>query len=376
MLYNEKQEDYNFINNIRVRSFRSHNDLEISPGKSSVLIVGSNGVGKTSILEAISIFSYGKGIRNAKFFEMIKKNKMAFNVDIKLQTTNEFVLEYKTSYHKENKTRKVFINDKEVAANYIRKNIPMLWIAPYTEKIFVGASTLRRNFIDRLVNIFDSEHSIRLNEYEKNLKQRSNLLKEKNYDNIWINSIENNLSKLSVSICSSRLEIVERISYYLKKPIESFPKVKLFFSDSIENDLYHYPALDIEETLHKNYSLNRNIDALIGGSKVGCHKSDLIIENIDKGLSASLCSSGEQKSLLITIILAAASAFKKYSKKSPIILLDEVFTHLDYEKKSSLLNKLTELESQIWITATEKEKFFQNNKNFCYHYLTKQSENA
>jgi DNA replication and repair protein RecF len=121
--------------------------------------------------------------------------------------------------------------------------------------------------------------------------------------------------------------------------------------------------------------LNREVDKLLGGSRVGCHKTDLIVRNTDKGLSAELCSSGEQKSLLISLVIAAATAFLEYSNKAPIILLDEVFTHLDFKKKSSLLEKLIELDSQIWITATEKEEFFQNKKNFCYHHLTKNGLN-
>ena len=100
MLDNETYEDLNYINSIRVRSFRSHDDLELFPGKSSVLIVGSNGVGKTSILEAISIFSYGKGIRDAKFYDMIKNDKDSFFVDICLNTDDDFRLDFSTSYNK------------------------------------------------------------------------------------------------------------------------------------------------------------------------------------------------------------------------------------------------------------------------------------
>ena len=115
---------------------------------------------------------------------------------------------------------------------------------------------------------------------------------------------------------------------------------------------------------------NREIDRLLGGSRVGCHKTDLMVKNLQKNFSAELCSSGEQKSILISLVLSAASAFMEYTKKSPIILLDEIFTHLDVDKKSSLLEKLVDLRSQIWITATEKEKFFRDKKNFCFHQLT------
>ena len=288
-----------------------------------------------------------------------------------MQTTKDLSLEYKTFYDKNNKLRKTYINDKEISAINSRKNIPMLWIAPYTEKIFSGAAGPRRVFLDRIVSTFDDEHSNRISGYEKNLKQRTKILKEKPQDIVWLETIEKQLSRLSVAISSSRLEVIIRLAKYLKKPINKFPEAKIFFKNSIEEKLVSTPALDLEESLSKQYRESREIDMILGGSRVGCHKSDLEVINLQKNLPALMCSSGEQKSLLISIIISTAIAFKEYTKKSPIILLDEVFTHLDLEKKESLLDELTNLESQVWITATEKERFLKNRSSFCYHYLTK-----
>ena len=246
----------------------------------------------------------------------------------------------------------------------------MLWIAPYTEKIFTGSAMLRRNFLDKLVNIFDSDHSFRLNEYDKNMKQRTKLLKDNVGDVNWLGALEKKLSELSVSICSSRLDLLDRLSKKLKSSLDKFPKLEIGFYDSLENDLIKNAAIDVEEFLREKLEVNREIDRLLGGSRVGCHKTDLMVKNLQKNLSAELCSSGEQKSILISLVLSTASAFMEYTKKSPIILLDEVFTHLDLEKKSSLLENLVDLKSQIWITATEKEKFFKDKKNFCFHHLT------
>ncbi len=370
MLKKYSKDDFNYINRLRVRSFRTHNDISLEPGNSSVLILGSNGVGKTSILEAISIFSYGKGIRSAKYYDMISKGKEGFLIDLDLYLRDNYILEYQTSYNKKNKSRKVMINNKEITTKYSRKNIPMLWIAPYTEKIFTGSAFLRRNFLDKLVNIFDNSHSVRLNEYDKILKQRTKILKDNIEDFNWIETLEKKLSELSVSICSSRLDLLDMLSKKLKSSVDKFPKLEISFYDSIENYLVKKAAIDVEELLKEKFLTNREIDRLLGGSRVGCHKTDVMVKNLQKNLSAELCSSGEQKSILISLVLSTASAFMEYTKKSPIILLDEVFTHLDAEKKSSLLEKLVDLQSQIWITATEKEQFFKNKKNFCYHYLT------
>ncbi len=364
------KEDYNYINRLRVRCFRAHTDISFEPGSASVLILGSNGVGKTSILEAISIFSYGRGIRDAKLYDMINKDKKGFLIDLDLYLRDNFILEYQTTYNKIDRSRKVMINNKEIASKHSRKTIPMLWIAPYTEKIFTGPAMLRRNFFDKLVNTFDSSHSIRLKEYDKNIKQRTKLLKDNVDDVNWLGALEKNLSELSVSICSSRLDLLDRLSKKLKRSIDKFPKLEIGFCNSLENELMKKAAIDVEEFLKEKLEVNREIDRLLGGSRVGCHKTDLMVKNLQKNFSAELCSSGEQKSILISLVLSTASAFMEYTKKSPIILLDEVFTHLDEEKKSRLLEKLVDLQSQIWITATEKEKFFKDKKNFCVHHLT------
>ena len=370
MLNKFSNEDYNYISKLRARSFRAHNDISFEPGSASVLILGSNGVGKTSILEAISIFSYGKGIRNSKFYDMINKDRKGFLINLELCLRENFTLEYQTSYNKNDNSRKVMINNKEITAKYSRQTIPMLWIAPYTEKIFTGSALLRRNFLDKLVNIFDSDHSVRLNEYDKNMKQRTKLLKDNVNDVNWLGALEKKLSELSVSISSSRLDLLDRLSKKLKSPVENFPKLEIEFYDSLENDIIKKAAIDVEESLIEKFEANREIDRLLGGSRVGCHKTDLRVKNLQKNFSAELCSSGEQKSILISLVLSTATAFMEYTKKSPIILLDEVFTHLDLKKKSSLLEKLVDLQAQIWITATEKEKFFKDKKNFCSHYLT------
>ncbi len=240
MLNKFSKEGYNYIKRLRVRSFRAHNDICFEPGNASVLILGANGVGKTSILEAISIFSYGKGIRNAKFYDMINKDKKEFLIDLDLNIKEDFILEYKTSYNKFDRSRRVIINNKEITAKHSRKTIPMLSIAPYTEKIFTGSAMLRRNFLDKLVDIFDST---RLNEYDKTMKQRTKLLKDNVDDINWLGILEKKLSELSVSICSSRLDLLDRLSKKLKSSLDKFPKLEISFYDSLENYLIKKAAM-------------------------------------------------------------------------------------------------------------------------------------
>ena len=363
----------NFINNLSIQNFRNHETLEINIKKPSVIIYGKNGVGKTSILEALSIFSNGKGLRNSKLIEMIKANEEMFCISVSIKVENNIFIELKSTYNKTEKSRKIFINGKEKKSfKKIKTSFPMLWVTPYDEKIFGGSASSRRNFIDRIVANFDQEHPSRVNEYNKLLKQRSKILKENINDEDWLNVIEDQLSKLAVTISSSRLDIVSRLAILLKDKRKGFPNLRLDFVDSIENQLLEQPALAIEKELKEKYYNARKIDVLIGGSLYGCHKTELFCFNLEKNMPADMCSSGEQKLLLISIILASAKSLKNSIKVAPIMLLDEIFTHLDAAKRSILFNQLRELGSQIWITTTETDNFLKNYDNVHYYELKRE----
>ena len=185
---------------------------------------------------------------------------------------------------------------------------------------------------------------------------------------------EDQLAKLAVTVCASRLDIVFRLSKLLEIKSKGLPKVSLKFSDSIENQLMESPALEIEDELKKKYLESRKLDFLIGGSLYGCQKTDFICHNLDKNMPAEMCSSGEQKLLLISIILASSKALKQSTKVAPIMLLDEIFTHLDSIIKSYLFNELRSLGSQIWITTAETDNFLNKYDNVYYYELKKRIE--
>ncbi|MBF95923.1 MAG: hypothetical protein CMJ13_01700 [Pelagibacterales bacterium] len=251
----------------------------------------------------------------------------------------------------------------------------MLWITPYDEKIFKGGPSSRRAFLDRIVSNFDFSHPGRINNYNKLLQQRSKVLKENNKDKDWLDAIEDQLSKLAVAICSSRLDILNRISSFLTEKISGLPTVKIDFFESIENSLLENPAIKIEEDLRVKYRESRKLDLIVGGSLHGSHKTELICHNLEKKMPAEMCSSGEQKLLLISIILSCAKALKKSIKVSPIMLLDEIFTHLDGFKKNLLFNELMSLGSQIWITTAETDNFLKKYDNVYYYELKDNPEN-
>ena len=277
---------------------------------------------------------------------------------------------WESIYNKNTKSRQIYVNGKEKKnLKQLRQGFPMLWITPYDEKIFTGSATSRRAFFDRLVANFDVSHNQRINSYNKLLQQRSKILKKSYQDISWLDAIEDQLSKLAVSICSSRLDIIERLSGFLSMKIKGFPNLRIDFSESIENNLYSEPAVRVEEKLKLKFMKSREIDSLLGGSEHGSHKTELLCFNLEKNMPADMCSSGEQKLLLVAIILSCAKALKKSFKISPIMLLDEIFAHLDQMKRSLLFKELMSLGSQLWITTTETDNFFKKYDNVYYYEL-------
>ena len=193
-------------------------------------------------------------------------------------------------------------------------------------------------------------------------------MKDEYKDDNWINTLEDRLAKLSVAISCSRLDILLKIKDALINPLIEFPKVEVSYHNSLENQLLEFPAIEIEEKLKKNYLESRELDRLLGGSQYGCQRSDIIVTNLNTDIMAKMSSSGEQQAILISLIIAASKALKKSTNFSPILLLDEVFIHLDEIRKVALLREIEALDSQAWITTTEKEKFLLSKK-FCYYNL-------
>ena len=364
-----EKSNFNFINSLHIKNFRNHEELELSSINSSVVILGNNGSGKTSILEAISTFSIGKGLRNSKFIEMVNKDSEQCLIKIGIKEDELINNELKSIFYKNKRLRKFYFNENEVRSfQSFRKSIHMLWLTPYTERIFTSSSSARRNFFDGIFLNFDNEHALRLTEYDKLLKQRNKILKEDYNDGDWLNVLEEKLSKLSVIISCSRLDILFKIQDMLKLPLKKFPTVEIKFSNSLENQLLKNSALDVEEELKNKYYESREIDKVVGGSQYGCQKSDLMVKNFSTNMHARMCSSGEQQAILVSLIIASSRALRKIINCSPILLLDEVFNHLDEIRREALLREIEELKSQAWITSAEKENFI-ISKKFCYHNL-------
>lgn len=331
------------IQKIKLICFRNHLDYHAEISSNFILLSGENGVGKTSVLEAISLFSPGKSFKNCKFDEIISKHQdycREWGVHIDCEDTN-----FSTGYAA-GQTRKIK-QDGELLKSQsdILKELRILWLLPQMENIFNSSSSIRRKFFDRICYNLFPEHAKTVLRYEYHLKSRMKILQTDSVLNHeWLCSIEIILAELSVKIQHIRSTTLEIIKEQLNT----------IGADFLQPTLSLINSSDCSDTAEicRLFEKYRTIDRRSGRSNFGVHKTDLVVRN-HKGCDASYCSTGEQKALLVSLFLAQATAIKKHSMLAPIMLMDEILAYFDHMKQRAILDALTQTASQIWITTTK-----------------------
>ena len=227
--------------------------------------------------------------------------------------------------------------------------------------LFLDGSSSRRRFFDRLVFTFDPAHSGRITRYENALRQRSKLLQEGHADPVWVQGLEASMAETGVAIAAARLDFVQRLQaacdVAAKDEHEAFPRSQLGLHGTLEELLLNAPALEVEDLFKYQLEQSRRLDATTGGAATGPHKTDVLTKYAAKNMPADQCSTGEQKALLIGIILAHSRLIKAERGVPPILLLDEVAAHLDDTRRHLLHDILLSLGGQVWLTGTDKALF-------------------
>ncbi len=356
-----------YIKKLNLKNFRNHVDLNLKICKSSLLIYGGNGCGKTNILEAVSLLNQGKGLRKSniedyltqKIFCKGNNNIWGINADF-ICPNGKFNIGTGLKEDSLKKSRMAKINMDKCSLSSLGKILKISWITPQMCILFQNGMSERRRFIDRLTSSLDSLHLNRVYKYEKLLRQRSKILTQLQRDNTWLNTLESQISEFSVAITASRLDMVqelnnlyntELIDNYL---IDHFPPAEIKLTGKIEELLTNKPALEVEdyikEILRKSrFSDEENIS--------GPNKTIIEIFNRKNNKNVNSASTGEQKLLLISIILSHARMLNKKFNMAPILLLDDIVEHLDKKHRSALFLEVSRHEGQSWFTSTSKEAF-------------------
>jgi DNA replication and repair protein RecF len=356
-----------YISCLKLYNFRNYENLRLDLNQNPVVLTGHNGSGKTNILESISLLSPGKGLRKIKISlaDRISQDGSVYPwsisaiVNIKDQKTQIGTGRNDTSESK----RAVKIDMQLIKKQSdLAAAFSVMWLVPQMDGLFVTGSSDRRKFMDRLVYNFDSDHASRIYSYEYVVRERAKLLQE-NYDHIWLSALEDKIAQKAVSIAAARIDTMSIIQDAVLASKTAFPKCFIAVDGQIEKIVSENKSLQAEEIIKKQLFQARVNDTRTGRASVGTHRSDLSVIYIDKNMPASLCSTGEQKALLLSIILAEAKAKAYWTSITPVILLDEVVAHLDESRRISLFNEILDMKAQVWMTGTDVSLFDSLNSN-------------
>lgn len=352
-----------YLTQLTLQNFRCYDHVRIEEVRSGLVVLcGPNGAGKTNILEAISLLTPGRGIRGSRALDMQRYDAPnPWGVSAKVEVgASDVVLG--TGLNPENDRRIVRINGvtaKSQAA--LSDYISCLWLTPQMDRLFLDGASGRRKFLDRLIFTFDSGHSGRVTRYENAMRQRSKLLQEGNAEPVWLQSLESQMAETGVAIAAARLDFAEKLQNSCDGADQAqesyFPRAQLKVTGTIEELLNSSPAVDVEKMFTYQLEQSRPRDTIAGGASTGPHKSDLSVTYISKNVAAAHCSTGEQKALLIGIILAHGRLMAAERGALPVLLLDEIAAHLDEGRRQALFERLQSLGGQVWMSGTDSVLF-------------------
>lgn len=349
-----------YINNLHLSNYRNHKDFILEIEDKVVVVTGANGAGKTNILEAISLLSPGRGLKNAKLSDILNKETNEPWISVaKIKNRDDIVTIGSTIVEQENRYKRIIkVNGEPIKTqNNLTEYVSVIWLTPQMDQLFLDSASTRRKFLDRLTYNFFPDHASNVALYEHLMRERAKILKENYKEKIWLDSVEQKMAEACVNIAFARNETVNYLNQEIGKIMEPFPKGSLSISGDIENSIKEKKAIIIENELKEKFVKSRQYDYETGKTNVGVHKTDLIVYYTNKQINAEFCSTGEQKALLLSIILAEISAKIKWRNSAPIVLLDEVAAHLDENRRNSLFDNLCNLKVQAWLTGTDKKIF-------------------
>jgi DNA replication and repair protein RecF len=352
------------VRRLTLSNFRNYRAVILEAGSRPIVLCGPNGAGKTNLIEAISFLAPGRGLRRATLEEVACNEgdgSWAVSAEVEgalgLATLGTGI--ERTAEDGATAQRKYRIDREPVGtAAAFSDHVRIIWMVPAMDSLFTGAPAERRRFLDRLATAIDSEHSSRVNAFERALRSRNRLLEDPRPDAHWLDAVEHETAELAVAVASLRAETVGRLRAALSARAQSaFPPADIALDGWMESLLPGEPAVVVEERYREKLRENRGRDAAAGRTLDGPHLTDLAVVYAQKGITAADASTGEQKALLIGLVLAHARLIAEMTGSAPILLLDEVVAHLDPSRRMALHGELAQLGAQVWMTGADPALF-------------------
>jgi DNA replication and repair protein RecF len=348
--------------------------LALAPAESGgpVVLTGANGAGKTNLLEALSFLAPGRGLRRTRLTEPVRQVSQANMEPTRLNrgwavaarlNTPTGTIDIGTGIVEpaaigEAEKRVVRINGAPASGPAaLAEILDIVWLTPQMDRLFTEGPSGRRRFLDRLVYGGDPGHAARVAAYERTMRERNRLLASPQFELAWVDALEDTMAGLGAAIAAARRELVEQMNLAMADSAGPFPSAELGVLGLLEEMLGNLPALAVEDRFRQRLRDNRRRDGETNMACEGPHRSDFSVRDAASGAPAVQGSTGEQKALLISVVLANARLVALRRGVAPLLLLDEVVAHLDAARRAALFDEICDLGAQAWLTGTDPELF-------------------
>ncbi len=333
------------LTTLRLIAFRSYARADLVVGANAIALAGPNGAGKTNILEAVSLLAPGRGLRRAQPADFARQpSNIGWSITAALETPSDPTVLWTGAEAEARRTAKR--DEKTVSVLSLGRIARILWLTPALDRVFVEGPAERRRFLDRIALSFSPDHAEHASRYEKSMRDRNRLLKDGINDQRWLSALENQMVESGLGLARGRREALEGL-LAAQDSESAFPRAAAVLEGEFEDF-----APDAESYTARLFDA-RPQDGLAGRTLFGPHRSDLAVRYAAKDTPASACSTGEQKALLVNLILANARALTKKTGAPPILLLDEIAAHFDSDRRALLFAEIEALGAQAWMTGTE-----------------------
>lgn len=359
-----------WVERLQLTNFRSYASASVTTDAGPQVIVGVNGSGKTNLLEALSLLSPGQGLRRVPFVDLARAaGDGGFAVAARAHTLAGPAdlgtgLVPGANSRGERAGRIVRIDGTAQSGSGILADyLEIVWVTPAMDGLFTGAASERRRFLDRLILCFDHGYRTIAGRFERAMTSRNRLLADGVRDNAQLSGFEQVMAETGIAVAAARLEAVAAMRAIVEKrrardPNSAFPWSAFRLEGTIEDDLSGMSAVEAEDLYAKTLRDTRERDRGAGRTLDGPHRSDLIVEHGPKALEARHSSTGEQKALLLGLVLAHAELLtERQEGAAPILLLDEITAHLDVHRRAALFDEILRLGAQAWMTGTDADAF-------------------
>lgn len=347
------------VRRLTLTDFRCYARLRLETDPRPVVLTGPNGAGKTNLLEALSFLTPGRGMRRATLSEVSRRDAgegVPWAVAATLDGPSGRV-EIGTGREAGSERRTVRIDGQPAKAQDLAEIASALWLTPAMDRLFIEGAGGRRRFLDRLALGQESGHAARSTAYDHAMRERTRLLRAGNADASWLTALEDAMARHGIAVAETRRRTVARLDAACAEAVGPFPAARLTLAGEVEGWLDQLAPEAAEERLRNALKAARPRDEAAGAATLGPHRSDLVVRHAAKDLPAGQCSTGEQKAVLVSIVLAQARVRTALSGLAPLMLLDEVVAHLDATRRAALFDELAGLNAQSWMTGTDEHLF-------------------